>query len=124
MASAKVLEAKKAEVAALSERFQNACAGVLVDYKGINVADDTALRAELRKEGIEVISQLNTLKVNSIATNIAKKLVDSFPEQNFNYSELFTKKRRNPKLGSFVFIVEYSFTPNSVYCSPPRVINN
>ena len=53
MASAKVLEAKKAEVAALSERFQNACAGVLVDYKGINVADDTALRAELRKEGIE-----------------------------------------------------------------------
>ena len=61
MASAKVLEAKKAEVAALSERFQNACAGVLVDYKGINVADDTALRAELRKEGIEYTVTKNTM---------------------------------------------------------------
>ena len=53
-----------------------------------------SIKSELRKEGIEVISQLNTLKVNSIATNIAKKLVDSFPEQNFNYSELFTKISR------------------------------
>ena len=61
MASAKVLEAKKAEVAALSERFQNACAGVLVDYKGINVADDTALRAELRKEGVEYTVTKNTM---------------------------------------------------------------
>ena len=39
----------------------------------------------VNKEGIEVICQLNTLKVNSIASNIAQKLVDSFPEQNFNY---------------------------------------
>ena len=53
-----------------------------------------SIKSELRKEGIEVISQLNTLKVNSIATNIAKKLVDSFPEQNFNYHELFTKISR------------------------------
>ena len=48
-----------------------------------------SIKSDLHKEGIEVIKQLNTLKVNSIATNIAKKLVDNFPEQNFNYHELF-----------------------------------
>lgn len=53
-----------------------------------------SIKSELRREGIEVISQLNTLKVNSIATNIAQTLVDSFPEQNFNYYELFTKISR------------------------------
>ena len=52
------------------------------------------IKSELRKEGIEVISQLNTLKVNSIATNIAQKLVDTFPEQNINYHELFMKLSR------------------------------
>ena len=36
-----------------------------------------SIKSDLRKEGIEVIKQLNTLKVNSIATNIAKKLVDN-----------------------------------------------
>ena len=50
-----------------------------------------SIKSDLRKEGIEVITQLNTLKVNSIAANIAKKLVDNFPEQNFNYHELFTR---------------------------------
>ena len=53
-----------------------------------------SIKSALRKEGIEVIKQLNTLKVNSISANISKKLVDSFPEQNFNYHELFTKISR------------------------------
>lgn len=50
-----------------------------------------SIQSELRKEGIVVIKQLNTQKVNSIAANIAKKLVINFPEQNFNYPELFEK---------------------------------
>lgn len=61
MPSVKVLEAKKAEVAAISERLQGACAGVIVDYKGINVADDTALRSELRKAGVEYTVSKNTM---------------------------------------------------------------
>ena len=48
MPSAKVLEAKKQVVAELTERLNNSIAGVIVDYKGVNVADDTALRKELR----------------------------------------------------------------------------
>lgn len=61
MPSVKVLEAKKAEVAAIAERLQGACAGVLVDYKGINVADDTALRKELREAGVEYTVSKNTM---------------------------------------------------------------
>ena len=61
MPSVKVLEAKKAEVAAISERLQNACAGVIVDYKGINVADDTVLRKELREAGVEYTVTKNTM---------------------------------------------------------------
>ena len=61
MPSAKILEAKKAEVAAIGERLQGACADVLVDYKGINVADDTALRKELREAGVEYTVTKNTM---------------------------------------------------------------
>lgn len=61
MPSVKVLEAKKAEVAAIAERLQSACAGVIVDYKGINVADDTALRKELREAGVNYTVSKNTM---------------------------------------------------------------
>ena len=61
MPNAKILEAKKAEVAAIAERLQGACAGVIVDYKGINVADDTVLRKELREAGVEYTVTKNTM---------------------------------------------------------------
>ena len=61
MPSVKVLEAKKAEVAAIADRLQNACAGVIVDYRGIYVADDTVLRKELREAGVEYTVTKNTM---------------------------------------------------------------
>ena len=61
MPSAKVLEQKKQIVAELTEQLQNSVAGVLVDYKGINVADDTKLRKELREAGIKYSVVKNTL---------------------------------------------------------------
>ena len=61
LTKAKILEAKKAEVAAIAERLQGACAGVIVDYKGINVADDTVLRKELREAGVEYTVTKNTM---------------------------------------------------------------
>ena len=67
MPSAKVLESKQAVVAALTERLKNACAGVIVDYKGITVADDTALRKELREAGVEYTVVKNTLLRLAIA---------------------------------------------------------
>lgn len=61
MPNAKVLSEKQAIVAALKERIQSASAGVLVDYKGITVAQDTELRTELRKNDIEYSVVKNTL---------------------------------------------------------------
>ena len=61
MPNAKTLSEKQAIVAALSERIRNASAGVFVDYKGINVAQDTELRTELRKNDVEYSVIKNTL---------------------------------------------------------------
>jgi large subunit ribosomal protein L10 len=61
MPNAKVLEAKKATVAALSEQIKGASAGVFVDYKGISVAQDTELRNEFRQAGVEYAVVKNTL---------------------------------------------------------------
>lgn len=61
MPNAKVLSEKKAIVEALAERFQNASAGVFVDYRGITVAEDTALRRELVQSGVEYSVVKNTL---------------------------------------------------------------
>ena len=61
MPNAKVLSEKQAIVEALVERIKNAGAGVLVDYKGITVAEDTALRTELRKDEVNYTVVKNTL---------------------------------------------------------------
>ena len=61
MPNAKVLSEKQAIVAALADRIKNASAGVLVDYKGITVAQDTELRTELRKNEIDYTVVKNTL---------------------------------------------------------------
>ena len=53
MPSAKILEAKQAVVAELAEKVKTAASGVIVSYQGITVEDDTKLRAELRKAGVE-----------------------------------------------------------------------
>ena len=61
MPSTAVLERKKQMVADLSERIKNSCAGVVVDYKGINVEDDTKLRKELREAGVTYKVYKNTM---------------------------------------------------------------
>lgn len=61
MPNAKVLEEKKALVASLVEKIKNSPAGVLVDYKGINVEDDTKLRRELRAAGVDYAVIKNTM---------------------------------------------------------------
>ena len=43
----------------------------------------------LKKEGINVIGELNTLEINKIASNISKKICAAFPEHNINQNDLF-----------------------------------
>jgi len=59
--SKKVLEAKQQVVVTLTEQLKNATTGVFVDYSGINVADDTKLRKELREAGVKYSVVKNTL---------------------------------------------------------------
>ena len=61
MPNAKVLSEKQAVVAALTEQLKGASSGVLVDYKGITVAEDTALRVELRQNEVQYGVVKNTL---------------------------------------------------------------
>ena len=61
MPNAKVLSEKQAIVEALAERIKGASAGVFVDYKGITVAEDTALRTELRRDEVNYTVVKNTL---------------------------------------------------------------
>lgn len=61
MPNAKVLETKKATVAAMAEQIKGATAGVFVDYKGINVEQDTQLRNEFREAGVHYTVVKNTL---------------------------------------------------------------
>ena len=61
MPNAKVLSEKQAIVEALAERIKGASAGILVDYKGITVSEDTALRTELRKDEVNYTVVKNTL---------------------------------------------------------------
>ena len=53
MASEKVLEQKRKEVSELAEKIQKAKVVLLTDYRGINVADVTEMRAKLRGTNTE-----------------------------------------------------------------------
>ena len=61
MPSEKVLEAKKALVAELAERLKASVSGIVVNYEGINVADDTAMRKELRECDVKYTVVKNTM---------------------------------------------------------------
>ncbi|MDR0446025.1 MAG: 50S ribosomal protein L10 [Oscillospiraceae bacterium] len=60
MPNAKVLSEKKATVEALTGRL-GGLSGVLVDYSGITVAEDTELRARMRAENVDYAVVKNTL---------------------------------------------------------------
>lgn len=53
-----------------------------------------SIKRDLKKEGIEVISKLDTLTINSISKSIAEKLSKTFPELELNTNELFIRLSR------------------------------
>ena len=61
MPNEKVLQSKQQLVADLAQKLKDASAGVIVDYKGITVADDTKLRRDLRAAGVEYSVIKNTM---------------------------------------------------------------
>lgn len=79
-----------------------------------------SIKSELRREGIEVVRQLKAINVNLIATSISKKLINRFPEQNFNYYDLFSKLS---KLNMYIakmpkgIAAKYFYKNSSIYFS-------
>ena len=61
MPSEKILDQKKFYVANLRNKMTSASSGVLVDYIGITVDQDTALRRELREAGVDYSVVKNTM---------------------------------------------------------------
>lgn len=61
MPSKTILEQKQQAVAELAERIKNSVSGVLVNYQGITVEDDTAMRKALREAGVKYMVVKNSL---------------------------------------------------------------
>jgi large subunit ribosomal protein L10 len=61
MPSKVILEQKQQAVADLAEKIKNSVSGVLVNYQGITVEDDTAMRKALREAGVKYMVVKNTL---------------------------------------------------------------
>lgn len=61
MPNATVLSEKQKLVAELVEKIKASSSGVICDYRGITVENDTKLRKQLRKAGVEYTVVKNTL---------------------------------------------------------------
>ncbi|MBQ8817740.1 MAG: 50S ribosomal protein L10 [Clostridia bacterium] len=61
MPSKSILEQKQAVVADLAEKMKNSPAGVVVNYQGITVEDDTKMRKALREAGVSYMVMKNSL---------------------------------------------------------------
>lgn len=78
-----------------------------------------SIETELKKDGIEVIEKLDTLKINSIAMNVSLKLCETFPEYNLNQNELFIKLSRlnmyKAKMPEGMAEANYFYKNTSIY---------
>ena len=78
-----------------------------------------SIETELKKDGIEVIEKLDTLKINSIAMNVSLKLCATFPEYNLNQNELFIKLSRlnmyKAKMPEGMAEANYFYKNTSIY---------
>ncbi|KHE71421.1 50S ribosomal protein L10 [Halobacillus sp. BBL2006] len=56
-----IIEQKQQVVAELAEKFRNSKSAVVVDYRGLDVAEVTELRSQLREAGVEFKVHKNTM---------------------------------------------------------------
>jgi large subunit ribosomal protein L10 len=69
MPSKKVLEAKRLQVDQLAAEISQAQSVVFAEYRGLTVAQDTEIRAALRKAGVVYKVVKNTLSSRALAQN-------------------------------------------------------
>lgn len=71
------IQAKEQIVQELTEKFKESQSTVLVDYRGLNVAEITALRKELRDNNIDYKVYKNTLTRRAVANAELEELTES-----------------------------------------------
>lgn len=78
-----------------------------------------SVESNLKKDGIEVIEQLDTLTVNTIANNISHKICETFPSYGLNQNELFIKLSRlnmyRAKMPEGMAEANYFYKNTSIY---------
>ena len=78
-----------------------------------------SIESDLKKDGIEVIEPLDTLKINSLARNISIKLCETFPNFGLNQNELFIKLSRlnmyRAKMPDGMAEANYFYKNESIY---------
>ena len=78
-----------------------------------------SIETDLKKDGIEVIETLDTLKINSIARNLSQKICDTFPNYGFNQNELFIQLSRinmyKAKMPEGMAEANYFYKNTSIY---------
>ena len=61
MANIKIIELKAQRVAEVAEKIKSAQSVVIFDYRGLTVEEDTNLRNEMRKAGVEYLVIKNSI---------------------------------------------------------------
>ena len=78
-----------------------------------------SIKSDLKKDGIEITQKLDTLKINSIAKNIASKLCQTFPSYGLNENDLFIKLSRldmyKAKMPEGMAEANYYYKNSSIY---------
>ena len=90
MPNAKVLSEKQAIVAALAERIKNAGAGILVDYRGITVLEDTVVKNTLTRKALDSLGLSGLDDVLNGTTSLATTAGD--PIAPFRIISDYSKK--------------------------------
>ena len=77
------------------------------------------IESDLKKDGIEVLEPLDTLKINSLAMNISIKLCETFPNLGLNQNELFINLSRlnmyKAKMPEGMAEANYFYKNSSIY---------
>ena len=78
-----------------------------------------SIESDLKKDGIEVVEKLDTLKINSIARNISIKLCETFPNYGLDINYLFIKLSRldmyKAKMPEGMAEANYFYKNSSIY---------
>ena len=97
MANVQNIERKAEQVAVVAEKVKKAQSIVVFDYRGITVAEDTELRSEMRKAGVEYVVIKNHIMSRACeSTGVDKSIEEMLKGPNafaFGYDDLSAAAR-------------------------------